>query len=328
MPWVHSGRQTWQGGALGIGARGLGTGLLWFATILEMAEEAMPEFVSPEEFILSWPLYTQASVDDFRPPETVNEYCPNIEGAVICQKETTWKKADSTTYCSVDSVIGSSFSWIGYVCGRCGKRTLVVVYREVSRVIRTSNTAPSSTRSAIMRVTKVGQFPALQIRVPKELEKALGEPDASLYRKALANRNIGNGLGAVAYMRRIVENKTNDLIEVVAKLAESNNIDAPTVAQIRAASTGKTTYDQKLKLAATVFPPSLLVETINPLERLYSVVSEGLHGLSEEECVAVADKTQEIFEFLFTHLRATTAARHDFAERIKKLTSPRQPKIV
>lgn len=88
--------------------------------------------------------------------------------------------------------------------------------------------------------------------------------------------------------------------------------------KIRAAATERTTYDQKLKIAATVLPETLLIDGVNPLAELYSLVSEGVHGLSEEECIAVADETTSVFEFIFTNLRAQMQARQGFVEKVKK----------
>jgi hypothetical protein len=172
--------------------------------------------------------------------------------------------------------------------------------------------------TVVTKVQKVGQYPAHSIDVSKGLEKNLGEEAIALYKKGLVNRNSGYGLGAVTYIRRVVEDKTNELIDVAAQLAESHNVDAEIVKRIRAAATERTTYDQKLKIAATVFPDALLIEGVNPLAELYSLVSEGVHALTEEECIAVADETASVFEFIFTNLRATTIARHGFVEKVKK----------
>ena len=116
-----------------------------------------------------------------------------------------------------------------------------------------------------------------------------------------------------------MEDKTEELIEVVAKLAEAHSIDAETVKKIRAASVGKNTYDRKLQLASTVMPRSLTPDGVNPLDVLYSLVSQGLHDLSEEDCIKVADTTREVFEFTFERLRAEVGERENFVAKVKKL---------
>ena len=184
---------------------------------------------------------------------------------------------------------------------------------------------PPNTTRVIVKVQKIGQYPAQSIDVPKGLEKNLGAYAISLYKKGLINRNSGYGLGAVTYIRRLVEDKTDELIEVAAQLAESHNIDAATVKKIRNTATERTTYDQKLKIAATVLPDALIIDGVNPLAELYKLVSEGVHELTEEECIAVADETTSVFEFIFTNLRATTKARHDFVDKVKKWAGLKAP---
>ena len=166
---------------------------------------------------------------------------------------------------------------------------------------------------------KIGQYPALTVNLSRALENNLGKASAELYRKALVSRNSGYGLGAVSYIRRVVEDKTQELIEVVAQLAESNKIDPKTVEAIRAAGVKKTTYDEKLKIASTVMPESLKIEGVNPLEVLYGLVSAGLHALTEEQCIDIADEGKSAFEFTFANLRAETDDRKGFAETIRKL---------
>ena len=277
---------------------------------------------TPEEFITRSPLYTIAAIEAFYPPDRVSLHCD----LPICGKETTWMRMVNAQYVDFEGTSGG-YKWVWYICGLCTKNYLVVMYREVAheqRPVRLSSSglprpvATPGTRSVVTKVQKIGQHPAQSVDVPKGLQKNLGEEAISLYKKVLINRNSGYGLGAVAYIRRVVEDKTNELIEVAAQLAESHNVDAAIVKKIRAAATERTTYDQKPKIPATVLPDSLLIDGINPLSELYNLVSEGVHGLTEEECIAVADETTSVFEFIFTNLRAQTAARHGFVEKVKK----------
>jgi hypothetical protein len=131
-------------------------------------------------------------------------------------------------------------------------------------------------------------------------------------------RNNGFGLGAVVYIRRIVEDKTNELIEVAAKFAESYSVDTQTVGAMRAATTERTTYDEKLRLAGAVLPEAVKVEGVNPLYALYDLVSQGIHGMTEDECLEVADETTEVFQYIFTKLRAEVEERRGFVEKVKK----------
>jgi len=204
-----------------------------------------------------------------------------------------------------------------YACGLCKQRYLTVLYRTLERK-REPRSQPGSTRTVTSKIQKIGQSPALSINIPKALQNNLGTNAANLYKKALVCRNEGFGLAAVTYIRRVVEDKTDELIEVVSELAESHNVDSEVIKKIRAAKTERTTYDNKLRIAATVLPTSLVVDGVNPLGELYSLVSGGVHDLTEEECIAVADETKSVFEFTFTNLRAETKVRQDFVSKVKK----------
>lgn len=292
-----------------------------------------------EEFITDGALYTIYEVDGgFDAPTRISYDCDSQE---TCGKETTWVIVQDNPKCHDLGRDHTAFYTAQYICMRCGKGDLTVMYREVETEKRTRTRMSSSYsqggsraipsfEEVVTKVQKIGQYPPLSIRISKPLEKNLGEASASLYKKALINRNEGYGLGAVSYIRRVVEDKTDELIEAVAKLAESYKIDTKTVEAIRAAKVKKTTYDDKLKIASTVMPESLLIEGVNPLEVLYGLVSVGLHDLTEEQCIDIADEGKRAFEFTFANLRAETDERKDFADTIKrlerKLSALRAPK--
>ncbi len=260
-----------------------------------------------EDFITQWPLYTPFDFKEYTSPDKISFRC----NGRACSKETTWAVA----YRKHER----GLFFVEYQCTLCGTSYLSVVYR-ISKSVSQKYIGPSGgeTRSLSTQVQKVGQFPPLSIDIPKALETNLGKAHAALYKKALISRNEGYGLGAVSYMRRVVEDKTEELIEVVAQLAESHQIDAEIVKQIRAAKDKKTTYDNKLKIASTVFPSSLMIDGVNPLDVLFGLVSAGLHDLSEEQCIEVADETKSVFEYTLTRLRAEITERKEFAAKVKK----------
>ena len=94
--------------------------------------------------------------------------------------------------------------------------------------------------------------------------------------------NHGYGIGAVAYFRRVVEERTDELIDVVAELAAASGEATAEVAKITAAKSERT-YDKKLEVASAMIPASLRPGGINPLGRLHSLLSEALHTKPEEE---------------------------------------------
>ena len=84
---------------------------------------------------------------------------------------------------------------------------------------------------------KVGQLPPLRHEPPKELAKAMDEQDADYYTKALDCRNFNYGLGAVTYLRRIVEKRINDLLDLLAEVAQHESSGEDALTRIREAKT-------------------------------------------------------------------------------------------
>ena len=278
--------------------------------------------ISAEAFVTSWALHSPVRVPNFSPPSKISFQCPGA-----CSKETTWHQ-DGETQPINDNMARRTMYSVSYSCTLCGRSNLVVMWRNLTTEPMTTisppvygkgSTTPPSQVQVTSKIVKVGQYPPLSITVSKPLAKGLGEDALSLYRKALISRNNGYGLAAAVYMRRVVEDKTNELIEVAAQLAESHNVDAETVAKIRASASLEvyTPYEDKLKVAATVFPEQLKAGSVNPLKTLYGLVSKAIHGLSESDCLDVADQTKDVFEYVFTNLRAQVADQKAFLEKMK-----------
>jgi hypothetical protein len=62
--------------------------------------------------------------------------------------------------------------------------------------------------------------------VTAELQKLLDEEALDLYKKAIRQRNHGLGIAAVAYLRRVVENRINNIWDVLAAAAKEHDFAA------------------------------------------------------------------------------------------------------
>jgi hypothetical protein len=253
--------------------------------------------MTPREFLEAAGLYRWFSFEPhWTTPQRISRECPH------CKKETTWAMR-STQYPPQ-----SSPCYLEYQCSDCEKIWVLFLLRVVSA----ANNA---------QVEKIGQFPEPSIQTSRKLQEQLGE-DIDFYRKALICRNQGYGIAALAYFRRVVEDKTSELIDTVADLAEAHGIPRDDVQKLRAAKTEKS-YDKKLEVAATLVPTSLQIGGINPLGTLHDLLSQGMHGLSEDDCLQIAEDIRDVFEHIFTTLRTQVEDRQSFIEKAKKLASKR-----
>jgi hypothetical protein len=255
-----------------------------------------------ESFIEEWPLYAQCEIKDFYPPDNVSLSCKR------CAKETTWV---AKTMGRLIELVGVSGFYVSYVCQLCQEEGVAMFLRKIYVGIEETS------------IQKIGQFPAQSINIPSDVTRRLGA-DAELYKNALVCRNHNFGIGALAYMRRVVENKTNELIEVVAAQAESYSTDPAVVAKIRAAKDDKISYDERLRIASEAIPTHMKPDGANPLAAIFGLLSEGLHAKSDQECLLIADEIKDLFEYVFARLRAEIEDRNSMVEKLKKLVGKRK----
>ena len=185
----------------------------------------------------------------------------------------------------------------------------------------------TSKEQSLGEIEKVGQYPKLQVTIPKDFQKALG-PRVDLYRKGVTARHNNYGIGALTYFRRLVEDTTDEMLDLLEQAMKDMGADAELLKRLTQAKAG-TRFEEKVKLAAEVIPPALRPGGVNPFGDLYGLLSVGLHELTDEECCDIVDDMDRALKFIYTHLKAHTAdtkayeaaARglHEKVQRLKTL---------
>jgi len=120
-------------------------------------------------------------------------------------------------------------------------------------------------------ITKIGQYPSIADLLMPEIKRYRAVLDSTLisdWQRAVGLRAHGIGAGSYVYLRRIIENMINQAAENFFK----NNIDSQDDFQ-------KARWPDKIKML-TGYLPNYLVENAS----VYSVLSKGVHELSEDEC--------------------------------------------
>lgn len=211
-------------------------------------------------------------------PQEISFFCDNPK----CKKEQLWQRAQIGT--------ADKGGWRGreYTCRNCGKNTIRYYFFWVGE-----------DQNGLF--LKVGQYPPLQKEPPLRLAKKLDETDLDLYRKALTSRNNAYGLGALAYLRRVVENRMNDLLGLLyeaAKDDEGAEAELKKIEEVKASWR----FDEKIGYAAGILPKHLKPGGVNPIDMLHDLASEGIHHRSEDECLDIFDRCKTAFEYVFREL--------------------------
>ena len=161
-----------------------------------------------------------------------------------------------------------------------------------------------------IRLQKYGELPQKQLERNPVLQRFLKD-DLENYKKAVVCLSNGYGVAAFAYFRRVVENNINKLLDLVQEDAQSSSANTEVtsaLAELKKDSPMK----NKIKIANHALPEHLNPDGLNPLGRLYQVLSEAVHNFSEEECLNKAKITSECLAYLVSELASRKKHRDQF----------------
>jgi len=164
---------------------------------------------------------------------------------------------------------------------------------------------------------KVGQAPELHVEINRRLEDALGD-SKGLYKKAVRSRSFGFGIGALSYLRRIIEDTTDSLMTLLRE--DKWDSWSATERQLFEAAQATNQYSRKMSYAASaILPAGLFAGGNDSFSALHDVTSAGLHGKTEEECIELFDRCDLIFTQSFKILFQHKKEREEFAKELGKL---------
>jgi hypothetical protein len=140
-----------------------------------------------------------------------------------------------------------------------------------------------------------------------------------MYKNALRMRNFNFGIGAVAYMRRVVENRMGAMLEILHEAAVARNSPAALLTH-HAEMMKEKRFSVKIDYAGNLLSPSLRPDgKPNPMAVLHELASEGLHGKSDAECVDIFDKCRKTFEYVLGRMRIETESAKTFVKEMADL---------
>lgn len=240
-----------------------------------------------------------------------------------CKRETTWTRANSVFVPeSSQSIKLQHFFYenscvLCYICASCSYEH-AGFWCSIESTAKQATDADRVTRriGTAYCVRKQGQSPAWSIEPVAAVAKALPSDAAEFYRKGLICTSHNFGLGAVGYFRRVVESVTGHLLDLVEEHAKEVGDQATVDGIAKARRDFPAT--ERLKHAANLLPPALRPGGANPLANLYEKYSEGIHSLSDEECLDVARTLQAILDYLLPSLHDQLSRARAFQAAMEK----------
>lgn len=179
---------------------------------------------------------------------------------------------------------------IVYRCRNCQNS-----YKTISlRVMSLSDRHDLGTGTHSVKLQKVGEFPERVIPIPKRIDRLMGG-DRKLFHKGLKCENLGMGIAAFAYYRRVIDSKKNVIFDEIIKVLKIDGSDELLIDELTAAKS-ETQFTKSIDRIKKALPNSLKIQGQDPLKLLYAALSEGLHSQQDEECL---QKAKDIKIILF-----------------------------
>ena len=164
---------------------------------------------------------------------------------------------------------------------------------------------------------KYGEMPAFGPPLPARLFKMAGA-DGELLRKGRRAENQSLGIGAFAYYRLVVENQKDRLLGETRKAAVRLGADEEQLRSIDRARNEKR-FSDAIDQVKDAIPDALKVKGHNPLTLLHGALSKGVHGRSDEECLAQAQAVRIVLTELVLKIAQVTKDESVLDDAVSKL---------
>lgn len=210
---------------------------------------------------------------------------------------------------SIRTLNDNDLIYLYYKCVSCNSLTRIFIIRYIIYIVK----EPYSETGYIQ---KIGQYPAISRKIPKKIQKALGQLE-NLYQKGLNIEGHGFGVGAFAYYRQIIEKKINDIGDMIKDI-----IDGEILTKFNAKwdiLKNKKEMEPKIEFLKDYLPKHLNPSGYNPLKELYSALSIGLHNQTDDECLKKAVIIRTILDYLLVQLVQEKIEKEKFLDSLKEL---------
>ncbi len=169
---------------------------------------------------------------------------------------------------------------------------------------------------------KFGEEPAFGPPVPARAISLIG-PDRELFLKGRRCENLGLGIGAFVYYRRVVENQKSRIFDEFIRVSRHLNVDGGLIVELEKAK-NENQFTTAVDTIKAAIPQSLLINGFNPLLLLHSALSRGVHELTDGECAEIAGSIRVILVELAERLAAAMKNEAELNDAVNKLANGRK----
>jgi len=271
----------------------------------------MSDLKNPEDFYVREGLYTVHEIDNSTKEivynllfslETVDCYCAD------CGSNSVFKPDDNRPKKSIPG-LGSHWPIISFEEWSINLENSTLL--ETKKFICSRNENHALIFHVLIKdkkLQKIGQYPSirdLNIAEINGFKSILKDQFFKEYSTAIGLHSHGVGIGAFVYLRRIVENF----------IINPAHEEAKESAQWSEDEFQKKRMKERIDSLKDYLPDYLVTNKV-----LYSVVSKGIHELSEDECNEYFPLVTSILNYILTELKEKKETERSKAEMAKRLS--------
>ncbi|MPZ36925.1 MAG: hypothetical protein GEU95_02490 [Rhizobiales bacterium] len=128
----------------------------------------------------------------------------------------------------------------------------------------------------------------------------------------------GLGIGAFVYYRRVVENHKNQIIDEIIKVARKVGAPDETIVGLEEVK-NEIQFSKGVKEVKLAIPQSLLVDGHNPLTLLHTALSKGVHELTDEQCLELAQTVRLVLADLAERISQALSDQAELKNAVARL---------
>lgn len=275
-------------------------------------KEDQYESVTQQEFYRDVPHYKAVIITDVRN----NDGSTYVDIVLHCDKcggDRVFKRVQNTN--QFNRLVVEDIYWDGLESGHAFNR---YICRNCSSYVKLYALAFENSDKGEFICVKIGELPKHDFKAPSTFMSFIGK-NRELYFKGKTCELQGCGVGAFAYYRRLVEYQKNSLFDKIIQVAKQQKMSQDFVSSLESAKS-ESQFIKTKDIVNKVWPEALNLGGQNPMYLLYSLLSEGVHELSDDECLSKAHDIRLVLFALCDRLEALTKDSAHLESVVKRLT--------
>ena len=169
-------------------------------------------------------------------------------------------------------------------------------------------------------VTKFGELPPFGGNAPSRVISLVRE-DRDNFVKGFRCENLGFGVAAFSYYRRVIENQKHRLLDRFIEVAEKIHAPAESIEALRTAKSNAQ-FSRAMESIKDYVPKDLLIRGENPLTVLHGLLSVGMHGEEDDWCLRQSHAIRAVLIETAKRIDDTLASARSIDAAMKQLRNP------